>query len=78
MSTLSRFLVWFWEIHGEMIAFVSHRGYIKEENLILKMEEKKILKRKKGTDKIRECTDIEIHHSSASFATLHNTYLVSN
>lgn len=54
MSKLSRFLVCFWEIHGEMIAFVSHGVILKKrrKNLILKMEEKKILKRKKGTDKI--------------------------
>lgn len=42
MSKLSRFLVWFWDIHGEIIAFVSHRGYTKEKKkLILKTEEKK-------------------------------------
>ena len=42
MSKLSRFLVWFWEIHGEIIAFVSHSGYTKEKKkLILKTEEKK-------------------------------------
>lgn len=37
-----------------MIAFVSHGVILKKrrKNLILKMEEKKILKRKKGTDKI--------------------------
>lgn len=39
---------------------------------------RKNIKEKKGTDKIRECTDTEIHHSSASFVTLHNMYLMSN
>lgn len=59
-----------------------HIGVIlKKRKLILKTEEKKWrenIKEKKGTDKIRECTDTEIHHSSASFVTLHNMYLMSN